>query len=76
MNVRANNNKQNKKKHSPTVFRITKKRRHKYYFQTVKFCVTVVYSRASQTGGRDPARGRVTNFRGRRMYTNFTKSTA
>ena len=26
----------------------------------------VEYCRASQTGGRDPARGRVTNFRGRR----------
>ena len=29
----------------------------------------LMYTRAYQTGGRDPARGRVTNFRGRTEYT-------
>ena len=27
----------------------------------------------AQTGGRDPPRGRVTNFRGRKQYSNFYK---
>ena len=33
----------------------------------------MIKSRAFQTGGRDPARGRVTTFMGRREYTNFTQ---
>ena len=36
----------------------------------------VVWPRASQAGDRDPARGRITNFRGRRENTNFTQSIA